>query len=85
MYVQFSGHGDTADNPEEGEKEIETKGQYWVTGEAVVESDGDEVDQTEHCEHSAEHGIVDYRRRTVLRFANYVPGKRHDEQGPEKL
>lgn len=84
-HAQLGAHGHCAAEPEDGQEDVEGQRDDGVDSEGLLDGGGDQVDEADHGEDGAEHGVVDNGGGAAVLHVDHVADERHYEQSPEEL
>ena len=85
MYAQLRRERHSAAEPKQSVEDIECEWDDAADTEGVHEGGRDEVEEREHSEDGANHGVVDNGRVARFCVVDHVTDERHNEEGPEEL
>lgn len=85
VHAQLGSERDRAAEPEQRVQRIEHQGDDPAQLNGANEDGGDEVEQGEHGEDGAEHGVVDDGGVAASGVGDHVADEGEDEEGPEEL
>lgn len=72
--ANFGSEGDGNGEPEDGKERVDTEQDEGVAGDALLDGCRDEVEEGQHADDGAEHGVVDDSRRATVGLGDHCDG-----------